>query len=102
MSILFGAGDSGLHNDTSSRDHGMEGDDKAGQKQQTATVPAAEPFEDSATPTVATYDCPVCRKAHVLDLDRLQVLSQRLSASILNFVEWLHLYFNLSPQCHTQ
>ena len=58
----------------------MEGDDKAGQKQQVATVPAAEPFEDSATPTVATYDCPVCRKAHVLDLDRLQVLSQRLSA----------------------
>lgn len=50
----------------------MEGG-KAQQKEQSATVPAAEPFEDSATPTVATYDCPVCRKAHVLDLDRLQV-----------------------------
>ena len=62
----------------------MEGDDKAGQKQQVATVPAAEPFEDSATPTVATYDCPVCRKAHVLDLDRLQVLSQCLSAPFLS------------------
>ncbi|EIE23454.1 hypothetical protein COCSUDRAFT_62990 [Coccomyxa subellipsoidea C-169] len=30
-------------------------------------------FEDSAASTVATYNCPVCRKAHVLDLDRLQV-----------------------------
>ena len=50
----------------------MEGG-KTQQKEQSATVPAAEPFEDSATPTVATYDCPVCRKAHVLDLDRLQV-----------------------------
>lgn len=36
-------------------------------------VAAAEPFEDSAASTVATYVCPVCRKAHVLDLDRLQV-----------------------------
>ena len=78
------AGDSGLHNDSSSRDNGMEGDDKAGQKQQIASAPAAEPFEDSATPTVATYDCPVCRKAHVLDLDRLQVLSQRLLTSFLS------------------
>ena len=80
----------------------MECDDKAGQKQQVATVPVAEPFEDSATPTVATYDCPVCRKAHVLDLDRLQVLSQRPSASILGSVVRLHLYFDLSPQCHPQ
>ncbi len=47
--------------------------DKAGQKGHSTAVAAAEPFEDSATPTVATYDCPVCRKAHVLDLDRLQV-----------------------------
>ena len=62
----------------------MEGDDKAGQKQQIATVPAAEPFEDSATPTVATYDCPVCRKAHVLDLDRLQVLFLRLLTPFLS------------------
>lgn len=67
----FCAGDSGLH-DTSGGDHDMEGD-KASQKGQSATASAAEPFEDSATPTVATYDCPVCRKAHVLDLDRLQV-----------------------------
>ena len=58
----------------------MEGDDKAVQKPQNATAPAAEPFEDSATPTVATYDCPVCRKAHILDLDRLQVPSQRMFA----------------------
>ena len=65
------AGDSGLH-DTPSGDHDMEGD-KAAQKGRSAAAPAAEPFEDSATPTVATYDCPVCRKAHVLDLDRLQV-----------------------------
>lgn len=51
----------------------MEGDKAYNEKQQSGAVPAAEPFEDSATPTVATYDCPVCRKAHVLDLDRLQV-----------------------------
>ena len=35
---------------------------------------AAGAFEDSAASTVATYNCPVCRKAHVLDLDRLQVI----------------------------
>ena len=29
--------------------------------------------EESATSTAATYDCPVCRKAHILDLDCLQV-----------------------------
>ena len=29
--------------------------------------------EESATSTVSTYDCPVCRKPHILDLDRLQV-----------------------------
>ncbi|KAK9868326.1 hypothetical protein WJX84_003439 [Apatococcus fuscideae] len=29
--------------------------------------------EDSATSTASTYDCPVCRKAQLLDLDRLQV-----------------------------
>ena len=29
--------------------------------------------EDSATSTTSTYDCPVCRKAQLLDLDRLQV-----------------------------
>lgn len=46
---------------------------KAGGKLQLLPAAAAEPFEDSNTPTVATYDCPVCRKAHVLDLDRLQV-----------------------------
>ena len=67
---LAAAGDSGLH-DSSHGDHDMESD-KADQKGRNA-VAAAEPFEDSATPTVATYDCPVCRKAHVLDLDRLQV-----------------------------
>ena len=31
--------------------------------------------EDSATSTASTYDCPVCRKAQLLDLDRLQVMS---------------------------
>ena len=29
--------------------------------------------EDSATSSASTYDCPVCRKAQLLDLDRLQV-----------------------------
>ncbi|KAK9836188.1 hypothetical protein WJX81_007747 [Elliptochloris bilobata] len=29
--------------------------------------------EESATSAVSTYDCPVCRKPHILDLDRLQV-----------------------------
>ncbi|KAK9844379.1 hypothetical protein WJX74_001674 [Apatococcus lobatus] len=29
--------------------------------------------EDSSTSTTSTYDCPVCRKAQLLDLDRLQV-----------------------------
>ncbi len=28
--------------------------------------------EESSTSTVSTYDCPVCRKPHILDLDRLQ------------------------------
>ena len=65
------AGDSGLH-DASGGDYDMESEE-ANRKGQSAAVAAAEPFEDSATPTVATYDCPVCRKAHVLDLDRLQV-----------------------------
>ena len=31
--------------------------------------------EDSATSSASTYDCPVCRKAQLLDLDRLQVIS---------------------------
>ena len=29
--------------------------------------------EDSLTSKTSTYGCPVCRKAHILDLDRLQV-----------------------------
>ena len=29
--------------------------------------------EDSSVSTTSTYGCPVCRKAHILDLDRLQV-----------------------------
>jgi hypothetical protein len=30
-------------------------------------------WEESNTPAVATYDCPVCRKAQLMDLDRITV-----------------------------
>ena len=33
--------------------------------------------EDSLTSKTSTYGCPVCRKAHILDLDRLQVRVSR-------------------------
>jgi hypothetical protein len=29
---------------------------------------------DSSASAVSTYDCPVCRRAQILDLDRLQVV----------------------------
>ena len=38
---------------------------------QTADILAAESSES----VVSMYDCPVCRKAHLMDLDRLQASS---------------------------
>lgn len=47
----------------------------------------AEAFEDSSASTVATYNCPVCRKSHVLDLDRLQVTSAQPACLSVFFTE---------------
>lgn len=47
---------------------GAEGVEKES-KLQAADILAAE----SSERVVSTYDCPVCRKAQILDLDRLQV-----------------------------
>lgn len=44
---------------------------KEGRAVQAAHVAAAEVH--CGGKGVATYDCPVCRKAQILDLDRLQV-----------------------------
>ena len=49
---------------------GDDKDRKAGNAVQAAHVAAAEIHCGSG---VSTYNCPVCRKAQILDLDRLQV-----------------------------
>lgn len=50
--------------------NGAEGVEKES-KLQAADIMAAE----SSERVVSTYDCPVCRKAQILDLDRLLVSS---------------------------
>jgi len=45
---------------------------KAGGKRGGYLAAAELVSEESSTSTVSTYDCPVCRKPHILDLDRLQ------------------------------
>lgn len=45
--------------------------DKDGKLQYAAEMVAS----DSGASAVSTYDCPVCRRAQILDLDRLQVLA---------------------------
>ena len=49
---------------------GDDKDSKAGKAVQAAHAAAAEIHCGSG---VSTYNCPVCRKAQILDLDRLQV-----------------------------
>lgn len=51
-------------------------------KEQYATTVVASTSDDSA---VATYDCPVCRRAQILDIDRLQVHSRTYSLDQVPF-----------------
>ena len=57
--------------------------------------------EDSSTNSVSTYDCPVCRKAQLLDLDRLQVVkspSIRTTMLLMILIEGLAA-IALCPSC---
>lgn len=61
--------------------HGTSKEGKEGRAVAAAHVAAAEVHCGGRG--VATYDCPVCRKAQILDLDRLQVPNSALSDLIL-------------------
>ncbi len=54
--------------------HTSEDGGKDGKLQYAAEVVASETGDSG----VATYDCPVCRRAQILDLDRLQVRDSKI------------------------
>ena len=54
--------------------------------------------EESSCARTATYGCPVCRKAHLLDLDRLQVHSATLEIAIA-LIHKTPGYLNLLVYC---
>lgn len=54
--------------------------------------------EESAASRTATYGCPVCRKPHILDLDRLQV-----DQTLTDFIKRLQLrQKSIRPAASTQ